>query len=184
MEDIYHYLWFFTTKTDKELELFKSIYNHFLEQTDDINALLALIFNASEIKEITNDWILTDNGLITISRNGPIITAKNGFTVTVTENYFKWTENDNTWELNRKSLRQSKITTKNNWTNESKESIAVSMFGSFVFDSFIHNDKYIFNVSKELLDTDSFDVLCIDDWSYRIVKHGYTDIYPLLIGNV
>lgn len=182
MEDIYHFLWFFAKKSDSELELFKSIYNRFLEQTDDVNALLALIFNASEIKEVTSDWILTDNGLITISRNGSTLVAKNVFKVTVTDEYFRWTENENNWELNRKALRQSKITTKNNWTNESKEAIAVSMFGSFVFDSFIHNDKYIFNVSKELLDSDSFDVLNIDDWSYRIVKHGYTETYPLLIG--
>lgn len=184
INNIYHFLWFFGEKTNEYRETFIKRFNEFIKVIGYEKAIICSIFEISKIIESTSDWISTDKGLITILKENEtnrIYSKIDSFEINTNGYIFKWIENDNQWELNINNIQSSKIIIKNNWKNETKYSFINSKYGSFIVDNFIHNDRYILNISKEFIESDNiFDIWDIDNENYIINKRGTTEIYPLL----
>ena len=179
LSDIFHFLWFFGDKTDEYLKTFIKKFNMFVNIVDINRTIICLIFEVSKIIENTDSWINTDKGLIVINNN--IAKIESLYEIYIKDNTYKWTENENEWFLNMNNIKSSKIIIKNNWNNESKEQFILMKYGNFIYDSFLHNDRYILNVSNEFIHNDSiFDIWDIDNHNYIINKKGITEIYPLL----
>ena len=177
--DIYHFLWFFGNKTDKEISEFKKQFENLSEKSNEKVAIVCLIFGITEIYEFTDDHIVSDIGFVSIFEDK--YTIKELFDITYKDGIYKWQENLNSWELNLNNIRSSKIITINAWKNESKDCF-ISTLGTFILEGFLHNDKYILNIRKELLDDQNcFDVWDIENDAYKIIKRGTTEIYPLII---
>lgn len=183
ISDIYHFLWFLGDKSDTFLETFEKRFNDFLKRSQSIViSIICSIFEAGSIIEITNDWILTDIGLITVLDNVYKINSKFSIKVSNKPLTFDWQEDSNRWFMNLDNMKLSKITVENNWKEQLKEDFITEHFGAFVVDSFIHNDRFIINISKDLLEKDdTFDVWDIDRYCYMIVRKGFTEIYPLMV---
>lgn len=183
LADIFHFLWFFGDKSNEYLDTFIKRFNSYLERVDINRAIICSIFEVSNIIESTNEWINTDKGLI-VFNNDKILTAKieSQFVISINNNIYSWKENENEWLLNLNNIASSKITIKNSWKDESKEQFILKKYGNFIYDSFIHNDRYILNISNEFLENESiFDIYDIDNCNYIINRKGYTEIYPALI---
>ena len=109
-----------------------------------------------------------------------IFSKPDSFDVVLSGNVFSWTEGENEWFLNVENKAASKITIKNNWNDQPKDFFIESEFGPFVIDSFIHNDRFILNISNEFLKSDEiFDLWDIDKEVYIICRRGRTEIFPM-----
>lgn len=183
ISDIYHFLWFLGDKSDTFLETFEKRFNDFLKKSQSIViSIVCSIFEAEKIIEITGDWILTDVGLITILDNVYKINSKFSIKVSNKPLTFDWQEDSNRWSMNLDNMKLSKITVENNWKEQLKEGFITEHFGAFVVDSFIHNDRFIINISKDFLEKeDTFDVWDIDRYCYMIVRKSFTEIYPIMV---
>ena len=146
-------------------------------------AIICSIFEVSKIIEATNDWINTDKGLIVFNSKNhkEIAKIESLYEIHIDSNIYSWKENENEWLLNIDNITSSRITIKNNWKDESKEQFIAIKYGNFVYDSFIHNDRFILNISNEFIENDDiFDVWDIDNNNYIINRRDTTEIYPLL----
>lgn len=183
ISNIYHFLWFLGDKSDTFLETFEKRFNDFLKKSQSIViSIVCSIFEAEKIIEITDDWILTDVGLITVLDNVYKINSKFSIKVSNKPLTFDWQEDSNRWSMNLDNMKLSKITVENNWKEQLKEDFITERFGAFVVDSFIHNDRFIINISKDFLEKDdTFDVWDIDRYCYMIVRKGFTEIYPTMV---
>ena len=179
-KDIYHFLWFFGNKTDKEIPNFKKYFDNFVESSNEKIAIICLIFGISNIYEYTEDHIVSDIGFVKIFEDKYKI--EDLFEISYKDGVFKWEENLNQWELNLNNLRSSKITIKNNWTNEPKDIVIRTLYGEFILEGFLHNDRFILNITKELIEKDdAFDIWDMETQAYQIIRKGTTEIYPLVI---
>lgn len=183
ISDIYHFLWFLGDKSDTFLETFEKRLNDFLKKSQSIViSIICSIFEAEKIIEITDDWILTDVGLITVLDDVYKINSKFSIKVSNKPLTFDWQEDSNRWSMNLDNMKLSKITVENNWKEQLKEDFITEHFGAFVVDSFIHNDRFIINISKDFLEKDdTFDIWDIDRYCYMIVRKGFTEIYPIMV---
>ena len=183
ISDIYHFLWFLGDKSDTFLERFEKRFNEFLKKSQSIViSIICSIFEAENIIEITDDWILTDVGLITVLNNIYKINSKFSIKVSNKPLTFSWQEDSNKWFMDIDNMKLSKITVENNWKEQPKEQFITEHFGAFIVDSFIHNDRFIINISKDLLEKeDMFDVWDIDRYCYMVVHKGFTEIYPTMV---
>ena len=183
INDIFHFLWFFGEKTNEYLQTFIKRFNEFENVVGKIRTIICSIYEISKIIENTSDWITTEKGLITIVQQENSIKFKltDSFEIIYSNNIFSWIENENKWILNIQNIHSSKIIVKNSWKNETKEQFIKIKYGNFICDDFIHNDRYIINISKDFIDNnDCFDVWDIDNNNYIINKKGITEIYPIL----
>ena len=179
LPDIFHFLWFFGDKTDEYLKTFINKFNSFINIVDINRAIICSIYEVSKIIENTNDWINTDKGLIIINENKAKIESL--YEININNNIYTWKENENEWFLNIDNMKSSKIIVKNNWKDESKEQYIFIKYGNFIYDSFMHNDRYILNISNEFIKDDNvFDLWDIDNNNYIINRRGKTEIYPVI----
>lgn len=171
MEKLYQFLWYFSYSN--ESERFKNKLKRFEEQVGFEKAVVCLIFEISEIKEVHSNFLVTEDGLMTF--DGTLFKFQNQ-EVRKESNLLKWKENENEWILDLENVSCSKIIVKNDWKDESKEEAIFRMFGEFINEGFLHNSRFILNI--KVFGDDFFDVWDIDECSYKIVRKGTTEIYP------
>lgn len=171
MDKLYQFLWYFSYSN--ESERFKNKLKRFEEQVGFEKAVVCLIFEISEIKEVHSNFIVTEDGLMTFDET--LFRFQNQ-EVRKESNLLKWKENENEWILDLENVSCSKIIVKNDWKDESKEEVIFKMFGEFINEGFLHNSRYILNI--KVFGDDFFDVWDIDECSYKIIRKGITEIYP------